>query len=153
MGGEIAKMPRDHRSVSSRIMPNSRVHPMREHRVHAYIFILMSSPLIVPRNESRTFRVCAFPSSRSLSPSTFFFIIPSPASTLFIVSLTRTRGRRITETDVVSSPPHSHRRRPPQLLAVIVIVIVIVLTDGNPTFPRNPCVADERGVIPACVRI
>lgn len=63
------------------------------------IFILMSSPLIVPRNESRTFRVCAFPSSRSLSPSTFFY--HSPASTLFIVSLTRTPARRIT--DIVSS--------------------------------------------------
>lgn len=114
------------------------------------IFILMSSPLIVPRNESRTFRVCAFPSSRSLSPSTFFYHSPR-LHPFYRLSNTYT-GPANNRHRLL--PPHSHRRRPPQLLAVIVIVIVVVvLTDENPTFPRNPYVADERGVIPACVRI
>lgn len=110
----------------------------------------MSSPLIVPRNESRTFRVCAFPSSRSLSPSTFFLSFPLPPP-FYRLSNTYTGPANNGDRHRLPIPPHRRRRRPPQLLAVIVIVIV--LTDGNPTFPRNPYVADERGVIPACVRI
>lgn len=98
------------------------------------IFILMSSPLIA-RNEPRTFRVCAFPSSRSLFPSAlllFFFyhsFLP-----LFVVPVTRTsvrtnRAASTTETGVIVLR-RGRRHRP---------------HDGNPTFSRNPYVAGRRG--------
>lgn len=106
------------------------------------IFILMSSPLVVARNESRTFRVCAFPSSRSLSPATFFII--SPARPLYPLSNTYT-----------IAPSNEDRHHLPPTLPPSPLTVTATRRrrrgrrhrhrphDGNPTFPRNPYVADE----------
>lgn len=111
----------------------------------------MSSPLNVARNESRTFRVSAFPSSRSLSPPTFYHF---PVHPLYRLSNTYIRNRMDIHTPSNADRHHllCHLRRVTTTATVVVIVIVIVLTMEILLFLATP-MSLTRGVIPACVRI